>query len=309
VPGEPDVLVVGGGVAALTAATFAARLGLAATVVCDILVGGQILNVDTVTNYPGFPEPVSGGDLAAHVEQQARAAGAEFVFGEAQSIRKDGQRYVVESSEGAFTAPAAIVATGSRLRRLGVAGEDRLEGSGVSYCGSCDGPLFAGRRVLVAGGGDSGADEALVVAEHAAEVILVTRDAELSAAAATVERLRDHPRILVRPRSEPTEILGAAAVSGVRLADLQTGEQSTVEVDGIFVFVGLEPNTGLLAGMAELDPAGYVITDQWMATSAAGLFAAGDLRRDSPRQLVNAASDGATAAIAAHRHLSRPRLR
>lgn len=308
-PGEPDVLIVGGGVAALTAATVAARLGLAATVVCDILVGGQILNVETVTNYPGLPEPISGGDLAAHVEEQARDAGAEFVFGEAQSIRPGGRGYVVESSEGAFAAPAAIVATGSRLRRLGVAGEDRLAGSGVSYCGSCDGPLFAGRRVLVAGGGDSAADEALVVAEHASEVIVVTREAELSAAAATVERLRGHPRIQVRPRSEPTEILGEAAVSGVRLADLQTGEQLTVEVEGVFVFVGLEPNTEILSGTAELDPAGYVRTDQWMATSAAGLFAAGDLRRDSPRQLVNAASDGATAAIAAHRHLSHTRPR
>lgn len=305
-PGEPDVLIVGGGFAALTAATFAARLGLAATVVCDMLVGGQILNVDTVTNYPGLPEPVSGWDLAAHVEQQAREAGAEFVFGEAQSIRTDGRGYVVESSEGAFAAPTAIIATGSRLRRLGVVGEDRLEGSGVSYCGSCDGPLFAGRRVLVAGGGDSAADEALAVAEHANEVIVATRDAELSAAAATVKRLRDHPRIAVRPWSEPTEILGEATVSGVRLTDLRTGEQSTVEVDGIFVFVGLEPNTDLLSGIVELDAAGFVLTDQWMATSAAGLFAAGDLRRDSPRQLVNAASDGATAAIAAHRRLSQP---
>ena len=306
-PGEPDVLIVGGGVAALTAATFAARLGLTATVICDILVGGQILNVETVTNYPGWPDPVSGGDLAANIEQQAREAGAGFVFGEAESIRADGRGYVVQSSEGAFTAPAAIAATGSRLRRLGVAGEDRLAGSGVSYCGSCDGPLFAGRRVLVAGGGDSGADEALVVAEHAAEVLLVTRDEELTAAAATIDRLRGHPRILVRPRSEPTEILGEKAVSGVRLADLRTGEQSTEAVDGVFVFVGLEPNTALLSGTAKLDPAGYVITDQWMATSSAGLFAAGDLRRDSPRQLVNAASDGATAAIAAHRYLSGPR--
>lgn len=134
-------------------------------------------------------------------------------------------------------------------------------------------------------------------------MLLVTRDEELSAAAATIDRLRGHPRIQVRPRSEPTEILGDAAVSGVRIADLRTGEQSTAAVDGIFVFIGLEPNTGLLSGTAELDPAGYLITDQWMATSSAGLFAAGDLRRDSARQLVNAASDGATAAIAAHRYL------
>lgn len=132
-PGEPDVLIVGGGVAALTAATFAARLGLTATVICDILVGGQILNVEAVTNYPGWPEPVSGSDLAAHIEQQAREAGAGFVLGEAESIRADGRGYVVDSTEGAFTAPAAIAAiaaTGSRLRRLGVAGQDRLQGSG-----------------------------------------------------------------------------------------------------------------------------------------------------------------------------------
>jgi thioredoxin reductase (NADPH) len=305
VPDEADVAIVGGGVAALTAATFAARLGLRATVLCDILVGGQVINVDAVANYPGFPEPIAGGDLAAIIEQQARDAGAEFVFGEVSSLARHGGGYTVASTGGQVAAGAVIVATGSRLRRLGVPGEDRLEGAGVSYCGSCDGPLFTGRRVLVIGGGDSAADEALVVAEHASEVVVATREGGLSAAASTAARVLAHERIVLRPHAEPIEIVGEDRVTGVRLRDVRDGELASLKVDGVFVFVGLEPNTGLLSGLVELDQhTGHVATDPWMATAVPGLFAAGDLRRDSPRQLVNAASDGATAAIAAHRFLA-----
>ncbi|MBS1891459.1 MAG: FAD-dependent oxidoreductase [Actinobacteria bacterium] len=301
---DNDVVILGGGVAALTAASYAARLGLRAACVTDILVGGQIVNVADIENFPGLSEARTGMDLAAQIEQQARESGVEFIFGEALGIAAAGDGYDVSTTEGGLAARAVIVATGSRLRRLGVAGEDRLQGVGVSYCGSCDGPLFAGRPVIVVGGGDSAADEALAVAEHAAETVIVTREARLSAAAATVERVLADERISVRPFCEPTEILGDSAVSGVRLRDVRSGAESEVEAAGVFVFVGLDPNTSLLRDLADLDESGYVETDAWMATRSAGLFAAGDLRRDSPRQLVNAASDGATAAIAAHRYLS-----
>ena len=155
-------------------------------VVADVLICGQILNVDEIGNFPGFPDSISGADFGALVEQQATEAGAEFVFDQAQSITSGGSLFTVSGSAGDLSAPAVIVATGSTLRRLGMPGEDRLEGRGVSYCGSCDAAMFAGRRVAVIGGGDSAADEALVVAEHASEVVMVLREPELHAAAATL---------------------------------------------------------------------------------------------------------------------------
>lgn len=302
---DNDVVVVGGGVAALTAATFASRLGLRTTCVSDILVGGQIVNVGEIVNYPGLVEPVSGTELASAIEQQARDAGAEFVFGEALELVASDDGYTVTTTEGSISTRTAIVATGSVLRRLGIPGEDRLEGRGVSYCGDCDGPLFSGRQVIVIGGGDSAADEALMIAEHASEVLIVLRDAELRAAAATVARLESHERISIRPNCEPLEILGESTVSGLRVRDTVGGAEDVLAAAGIFVFVGLDPITSLLAGLADVDEHGRVETDAWMATRAPGVFAAGDIRKDSPGHLVNVASDGATAAIAAHRYLAR----
>jgi thioredoxin reductase (NADPH) len=304
---EVDVVVVGGGVAALTAATFAARLGLQTVVMADVLIGGQILNVEEITNFPGFPDSVSGADFGALVEQQATEAGAEFVFDQALSITVGDSALTVSGAAGELAAPAVIVATGSTLRRLGVPGEGRLDGRGISYCGSCDAAMFAGRRVAVIGGGDSAADEALVVAEHASEVVMVLREPELHAAASTRARVREHQRIHVRTQSDPLEVLGDSVVSGLRLRDGRTDEEYELDVEGVFVFVGLVPNTALLAPLVELDEDGYVSTTPWMETGVPGLFAAGDIRRDSPRQLVNVASDGATAAMAAHRYVEERR--
>jgi thioredoxin reductase (NADPH) len=302
---EVDLVVVGGGVAALTAAAFAARLGLHTVVMADLLIGGQILNVDEISNFPGFPEPVSGADFGALVEQQATEAGAEFVYDEAFSITVDGPLFTVSGVTGDLVAPAVIVATGSTLRRLGVPGEELLEGRGVSYCGSCDGAMFSGSRVAVIGGGDSAADEALVVAQHASEVVLVLREEELHAAASTRARVVAHDRIQVMASHEAIGILGDSVVTGVRLRDVRTNEESTLDVAGVFVFVGLSPNTSQLAPLVCLDREGCVPTTPWMETSVPGLFAAGDIRSDSPCQLVTVASDGATAAIAAHRYLGR----
>ena len=304
---EVDVVVVGGGVAALTAAAFAARLGLQTVVMADVLIGGQILNVEEIVNFPGFPDAVSGADFGALVEQQATEAGAEFVFDQAQAITSGESGFTIAGAAGDLSAPAVIVATGSALKRLGIPGEDRLEGRGVSYCGSCDAALFAGRRVAVIGGGDSAADEALVVAEHASKVVMVVREPELHAAASTRARVQDHERIEIQTQREPVEVLGDSVVSSLRLREMRTDEVYELEVEGAFVFIGLEPNTALLGPLVDLDDDGYVSTSPWMETSVPGLFAAGDIRRDSPRQLVNVASDGATAAIAAHRYVEERR--
>jgi thioredoxin reductase (NADPH) len=300
---EVDVVVVGGGIAALTAATFAARLGLRTKVMADLLVGGQILNVDEISNFPGFPESISGSDFGALVEQQATTAGAEFIYDEAYEIARAGSTFTVSGAIGDVQAPAVIVATGSSLRRLAVPGEDRLEGRGVSYCGSCDAAMFAGRPVAVIGGGDGAADEALVVAEHASEVVMVCRESALHAAASTQERVQAQGRIRLLTDHEPVEIVGGDVVTGLRLRHVRSHGESDLDVAGVFIFVGLVPNTSLLAPLVDLDEDGCVVTTSWMETTVPGLFAAGDIRRDSPRQLVTVASDGATAAIAVHRYL------
>jgi thioredoxin reductase (NADPH) len=298
-----DVVVVGGGLAGLTAAAFAARSGWRTVIVTELLVGGQILNVESVENYPGFPDPVSGADLAALAEKQAADAGAEFVFGEATSLRVTPGGFAVATEAGELSGRTMIVATGSSLRRLGVPGEDRLEGCGVSYCGSCDGAFFEGRPVAVVGGGDSGADEALVVAQYASRVTIVTRETALRAAAATRRTIEAHPRIDVLTEHDAVEILGDTAVTALRTRHTETGAPLDLEVAGVFVYVGLEPNTSLLASLVELDPDGRVPTGADLATSVPGLYAAGDLRRGAGGYLVNAASDGTLAATSAGRRL------
>jgi thioredoxin reductase (NADPH) len=301
--GAPEVVVIGGGIAALTAALFACRLGRRTTVVSELLVGGQILDVEQIANFPGFPAPVSGAELGALLEQQAREAGADLVLEAAEAVvRRDGA-YVVSTASGDLGAPAVIVATGSSLRRLGVPGEAALAGRGVSSCAACDGPLFAGRPVAVVGGGDSAADEALVVAAHASDVIVLVRDDAMSACAASLDRLLASDRVRVRTRCEPVEVLGSDGVSGLVVRDTASGERSRLDVDGVFVYVGLEPKTELVASLVERDEDGRVVTNGWMETCAPGLFAAGDIRRDAPGLLVTAAGDGATAAIAADRYL------
>jgi thioredoxin reductase (NADPH) len=269
-----------------------------------MLVGGQIINVEAITRYPGFPEPTMGSDLAALVEQQAVAAGAEFVFGAVDVLAVDDAAHTVSVDGGVIVAPAVVLATGSRLRRLGIDGEERLLGRGVSYCGSCDGPLFAGQRVAVVGGGDSAADEALALAEHASATLMLVREDALHAAAATQLRVLEHPGISVRHGVEPEEILGDEQVERLRLRDTRDGVRSELDVAGVFVYAGLQPNTELVRDIVDCDDDGRVRTSAWMETDVPGIFAAGDLRVDSPRQLVNAASDGATAAIAAHRFLT-----
>jgi thioredoxin reductase (NADPH) len=301
-----DVVIIGGGVAALSAATFAAQLGLRTMVMTDILMGGQILNVEHIANYPGFPEPVSGADLAALMEQQANDAGAEFVFDVATAITLDGDGFVVSGASGDVSTRSVIVATGSALRKLDVPGESEFDGRGVSYCGSCDAALFKGRPVAVVGGGDSACDEALVVANYASSVTLVVREAALHAAAATCSTVLANDRISVLYHHEPTEIRGDAAVAALILRPLEGAAQPTAQLDvaGVFVYVGLQPNTDLLAGLVELDDDGRVVTDAQMQTSVPGLFAAGDIRAGSGGYLVNAASDGSLAALAAHRRLA-----
>jgi thioredoxin reductase (NADPH) len=293
-----DLVVIGAGLAGLTAGMYGARYGLSTAIVDQMGSGGQILNAERIENFPGFPEGVAGYDLGPLVQEQAENAGAEFILDTTESLSADGDDRIVTCAEETLRAKAVIVAAGSTLRRLGIPGEERFTGKGVSQCATCDGPFFQGEPVCVIGGGDSAVDEALVLTQYAAEVTLFHRGETLGAQQALLDRVGAAPNLRIAPGTTVEEILGDEAVSAVRLSG---GAEQALR--GVFVYVGLEPNTSFLRGIVDLDPAGHVVTDLLMRTSLPGVFAAGDIRQHSVAQLVTAAGDGATAAIAAFRHV------
>ncbi len=298
---EFDIVVVGGGVAGLTAGLFSARRGRSTLLLESVMPGGHVGSIVKIEDFPGFPEGVAGYDLGPMIQEQAANAGAEFQMAELQSIAAKDGGWRISTSDGEIQAKAVIVATGSSNRLLGVPGEERLVGKGVSHCASCDGPMLKGRKVIVMGAGDSGLQEALTLAEYAGEVLVMDQSAEPTAQETYQQRVREHPKIKIQGNSVIEEILGESVVTGVRVR--ANGSTFEIAADAVFVYIGLQPNTAFLQGIADLDDAGRVRTDICMRASAAGLFAAGDARADSASQAVSAAGDGATAAIAADRYL------
>jgi thioredoxin reductase (NADPH) len=299
-----DLIVIGAGVAGLTAAVFAGRYGLRVAVVEQIGAGGQIINAERIENFPGFPRGLGGHELGPLLHEQADAAGAEFLFDTVAGLEASGEERIVRCAGESLRAPAVIIAAGSTLRALGVAGEREFLGRGVSHCASCDGALFGGQPVCVVGGGDSALDEALVLAAHASRVTVIHRGESLDAQQVLRSRVAAAGKVEIALRTAVEEIVGAEAVAAVRLRDLATGIMRLQEVKGVFVHVGLEPNTAFLRGVLGLDGAGHVVTDIDMRTSLAGVFAAGDIRQHSVAQFAAAAGDGAPAAIAAFRYLA-----
>jgi thioredoxin reductase (NADPH) len=300
-----DLVVVGAGVAGLTAGMFAARHGLKVVVVDRMGAGGQIINAERIENWPGFPQGIGGHELGPLLHEQAEAAGAEIVLDTVEAIELAGAHRVVRGGTDVLRARAVIIGAGSEQRRLGIPGEAELYGKGVSHCASCDGAFLTGRDVCVVGGGDSALDEALVLAEHAARVTVFHHGLSLDAQQALRERIAANPKVEVVLDTVVEEILGEGAVSGVRLRALRTGVTRLHQTAGVFIYVGLAPNTAFLRGLLALDACGHIETDINMRTSVDGIFAAGDIRRFSVAQLAAAAGDGATAAIAAVRYLGR----
>jgi thioredoxin reductase (NADPH) len=298
-----DLVVVGAGIAGLSAAIFAARHGLKVTVVERMAPGGQIVNADVIENFPGFPAGIGGHELGPLIAEQAEAAGAELALDAVEAIELAGTERIVRGAAETWRARAVIIAAGSTLRALGIPGEERLRGKGVSHCATCDGPLFAGQAVGVIGGGDSALDEALVLSRHAARVTVFHRGAGLDAQRALQDRAAATRNIEICLNASVEEILGEASVTGVRLRAAGTSASQILNLRGVFIHVGLEPNTQFLRGLLKLDPAGYIETDILLRTSVAGIFAAGDIRAHSVAQLAAAAGDGATAALAASCYL------
>jgi thioredoxin reductase (NADPH) len=305
---DVDLIVVGAGVAGLTAAMFAARYGLQVVVVDQIGVGGQIINAERIENFPGFPNALGGHELGPLLHEQAEAAGAEFMLDTVERIEPGDTHHIVRGAGESLRARAVIIAAGSALRPLGIAGEEKLVGRGVSHCASCDGAFFKGHEVCVVGGGDSALDEALLLTAHASRVTIFHRGERLDAQKKLRDEVEANAKVEIVLNSSVEEIVGEDHVTGVRLRDLKIGSTHLQPIKGVFIYVGLEPNTAFLRGVVALDAAGHIETDINMRTSVAGIFAAGDIRKHSVAQLAAAAGDGATAAISAFRYLERERI-
>jgi thioredoxin reductase (NADPH) len=304
---EFDIVVVGSGVAGLTAGLFGARTGRSTLVLTDGVIGGQLLSVGNIEDFPGFPEGVPGYELGPRLQEQAADAGADFRTSAAQGLEPAGNRWLVPTADGELSASAAIVATGSRFRRLGVPGEERLQGKGVSNCATCDAPMMRGMTVGIVGGGDSALLEALELAQHVGKVIIFHRGDAFRAQQTYQRRVHAHPAIEVRYRTVIEEIIGESSVEAVRVREAQARAVAQVELAGVFVYVGMEPQTAFLHGRVPLDHSGRIVTDSSLRTALPGIFAAGDVRSGSEPQAAVAAGEGARAALAAHSYLERTR--
>jgi thioredoxin reductase (NADPH) len=304
VAADYEIAVLGGGLAGLTGALFAARQGRSTILLDPLGAGGAVMNTERVEDFPGFPQGVAGFELVPRLQEQVMDAGGTFEPGEVSRLEQQGDDWVVVTDTREIVAGAVVVATGTRPRKLGLPGEDELEGKGLSRCASCDGPLYRGQVVAMVGGGDSALLEALELTGHEVQVVLVHPEPTLEGQATYARRVDESAQVEVRDRTVLDEILGDGKVEGLRLRDLATGESSDLPVAAVFVHVGRVPNTEFLEGLLALDELGRVPTDGWMRTALPGLFAAGDVRVDAAGQAVTAAGDGATAAIAAHRYLA-----
>ncbi|HEX2034341.1 MAG TPA: FAD-dependent oxidoreductase [Chloroflexota bacterium] len=298
-----DVLVVGGGLAGLTAGLFAARYGHTTLVLESHVPGGHLLNVARIEDFPGFPQGIAGYDLCPLVQEQAEGQGAHFRLAEVERLEPQHDGWCLVTPEGRFRAPVVIVAAGARPRALGVPGEAELTGRGISHCATCDGPLFSGRVVGVVGGGDAALQEAHTLTEYVSRVVILNPAPGFTAQETYRRRVAEQPAIEVRHNVGVEEVLGDGTVSGVRLRDTVSGAESTLELAGLFVYAGFEPNTAILRDRLRLAADGRVPADSWLRTELPGVFVAGDVRQESPGHAITAAADGATAAIAAHRYL------
>lgn len=298
------VVIIGGGPAGLTAGLYCARSRSSVLLIEKGVMGGQITNAERVENYPGFPKGISGIELGQLIHEQATSYGLETLLGEFTKVVLGQRHNLVSTSEGDFMAESIIIASGSQYRKLGVPGEDEFVGRGVSYCATCDGPLFKGKTVAVIGGGDSAVTEALYLSKFASSVKVIHRRDELRASKIFQERATAEPKIEFIWSSIVTQIEGDGVVEQLTLKNTGSDKISTLELAGVFVAIGSKPNSGQWQGLIPLDEEGCIITNELMETKIPGIFAAGDVRHNSVRQVITAAGDGATAAISAARFLS-----
>lgn len=297
-----EVVIIGGGPAGLAAGLYTSRAGLKSLLAERGMFGGQIVNAPLVENYPGFPEGISGAELGSLMHKQATKYGLDMVTAEVTGVEV-GQPYKIVTTEGGFEAEAIIIAAGSEYSKLNVPGEETLMGHGVSYCATCDGFFFRQKEVAVVGGGDAAITDALELAQHASKVYVIHRRGQLRAGQVLQQRAFAEPKLEFIWNTVVDEIVGEQLVKALSLRNVKTKRLSTLEVAGVFVAVGLKPNSQPFADIVELSETGHIVTNELMATSVAGIFAAGDIRRKSARQVASAVGDGATAALSAFGYL------
>jgi thioredoxin reductase (NADPH) len=305
-----DVVVVGAGPAGLTAAIYAARARLRTLVLDEGLPGGQVKTTHKVSNYPGFPEDVKGAELAALFAKQAERFGARIARAieiTDMDLKSSDKRFVLDEEEE-VVAPAVIVATGAKPRPLGIPGETEFRGRGLSYCATCDGAYFEGKDIHVIGGGNSAVEESLFLTQFARNITVIHQFDDFQAEALTAKEAIENPKIKVLWSHEPRAFLGNGNLDRLRVENLKTHETTELPTDGVFVFIGMLPRTELLKDVVALDKWGCVETDDAMATTIPGLYAAGDIRAKKFRQITTAVADGTIAALAVQKYLRGSRV-
>ncbi len=298
-----DLVIIGAGPAGLTAGLYAARARMDAVLLERMAPGGQILNTEMVENYPGFPDGITGFELVDRMKKQAERFGIDIETREVLGLELAPERKLVRTDKGEMEAKALILACGASPRKLGIEGEELLIGKGVSYCATCDGAFYRDQEVAVIGGGDTAVEEAVFLTRFASKVYLIHRRDKLRAAKVIQEKAMKQEKIEFVWNTIPKRITGSAGVDGLDLEDVRTGRKWHLPVQGVFVLIGYIPNSHLVKGLLELDPQGFVITNQDMETSVPGVFAAGDIRSKLLRQVSTAVGEGATAAVAAEKFI------
>lgn len=304
-----DVIIIGGGPAGLTAGLYAGRANLKTALVERGMPGGQAATTEMIENYPGFPEGIMGPELMMRMADQARRFGVEFVTTNVERVREEDGRFILSCTDREMVGRALIIATGAEPKELGVKGERELRGRGVSYCATCDGAFFRDKKVAVVGGGDAAVEEALFLTKLVDKVYLIHRRDALRATKVLQERAFANPKIEFIWNTTGAEILGTDKVEALLLQDAKTGEKRSIAVDGIFIYIGMKPNTEFIRELARVDEGGYLITDDNLMTSIPGIFAAGDVRQKKLRQVITAAADGAMAAVAVEKYLEEKKMR
>ena len=298
-----DVIIIGGGPAGLTAGLYNARARLNVLLLERLAPGGQVLTTDWVENYPGFPDGISGFELMDRMKTQAEKFGLKIQSDEVTHLELSSERKRVFTGAGPLEAKAIIFCCGATWKKLGIEGEDRLMGKGISFCATCDGPFYRDQEVAVIGGGDTAVEEAIFLTRFVSKVHLVHRRDKLRAARVLQERALSHEKIEFNWNAVPVKIYGEKGVEGIELRDVKTGDVFRKNVQGVFVFIGTMPNSDLVKGLLTLDEKGFVVADDNMQTSIPGVFAAGDVRSKLFRQISTAVGEGAVASYAVEKYL------
>ena len=298
-----DVMIIGGGGAGLTAALYTSRANLDTVLFEKLVPGGQIASTDLVENYPGFVDGILGPEIAQRMEAQARRYGAELLYEEIKNINKTNQGFEGVGTEGRYQARAVILAMGASFRMLGLPREKELTGKGVSYCATCDGAFFKGKEVVVVGGGDSALQEGIFLTRFASKVMIIHRRDKLRGSPILQERAKKNPRINFIWDTVIDKIEGTNKVEGVLLKNVKTGQTQKLKTDGVFIFIGHQPNSEIIKNFVNRDEKGYVLTGASLQTSVPGVFAAGEVRQGAVPQLVAACGEGCAAALAVQAYL------